>query len=167
MTPGQVDLLLPFHTIYEIIDPLYGIFDCLIHILLSALVYNFPPLAFDHVPQALDWVQGAAVRRQIFDSEVAVPLFADDACLVHTEVVQHNEAPPAPALLPKTLKEGEEGVLVIGPFEDIGIDDASLLTERANHTYGGASVVGDFKGHAGSLPHLRGLYHRLKEASST
>jgi hypothetical protein len=87
MTPGQVDLLLSFHTIDEIIDPLNGIFDCLIHIVLSAHMSNFPPLAFDYVPQTLDWIQGAAVRRQVFDSEVSVPLFADDACLVHTEVV--------------------------------------------------------------------------------
>jgi len=55
---------------------------------------------------------------------------------MHTEVVHHNKAAPPPTLPLEFFNEGEECVVVIVAFEDMGVDDPPLLTDGADHTNG-------------------------------
>ena len=72
---------------------------------------------------------------------------------MNTEVVHNNQAAPALTLSLEVLYEREECVLIIVAFENVGVNDASLLTDGADKTYGGPSIILDLKGHTGSLPH--------------
>jgi hypothetical protein len=46
--------------------------------------------------------------------------------------------------------------MVIVAFEDMRVNNASLLTDGADDADGGPSVVLDLERHTGSLPHPRG-----------
>lgn len=52
-----------------------------------------------------------------------------------TEVVHHYEAAPTPTLALETLYECQECIMVVMTFEDMRVDDTSLLTDRADDAY--------------------------------
>ena len=60
---------------------------------------------------------------------------------MHTEVVHHYKAAPTPTLSFETRYKGEECIMVVVAFEDLRVDDPSLLTDGANYTDRGPSVV--------------------------